>query len=550
VPAAPSSPQSQQQDASQLPGGESENENENENDRNNASTDDKPRTNPQRSPLLRVEITTSVGTGGANAPASVRAVQDRLRELTYLADADYTAERADPSAQGNLADSAIPRTCAAIAAMQTALGNGRVAANCLLVPGDVSHRLLMNPAMPVPQTITIGARVGVGGPSNAADVLQVQSRLRELGFLSSGDALAERPAAGATQLADTAMPRTIAAIKDFQANIVGVAPNGHIEPGSLSARLLQDPTYGTRTVANRNATNPEAGPAPADFVHEVQQIIAACEIVEAGSGGRGERPAVLRNGSGTPASYGRGQLIGGTAVGTLQRNPEIAALYGLSAEDLADLSGIATRTSRHYDDIFKLVPAGGAATDAALLGLANAYVGANGLRFHVETGLFDADIVSMFRTAQLRRQLAGRAAGTEASLMSAAQHPAAAANIEALGLARSDVALYLKNPKFHGEHRAGFVTRALFMSDHGQQLRDAMTDNGGVGIGRALINDNYNLVVKRAAEQKAQLSVAQRAEVTAIVHNQGESKLDRFIGDLAATHDDSYVTRFRKHWVP
>lgn len=87
------------------------------------------------------------------------------------------------------------------------------------------------------------------------------------------------------------------------------------------------------------------------------------------------------------------------------------------------------------------------------------------------------------------------------------------------------------------------------MSEHGQQLRDAMTDNGGTGIGRALINDNFNLVVRRAAQLNLQLTVAQRAEVTARVHNQGEGSLNAFLSDLPGTHNDNYVTRFRQHWV-
>jgi hypothetical protein len=505
---------------------------------------------PPRFRQAGVEITSSVGTGGTNSPASVRAVQERLHDLGYLAEADFTAEQVDPIAQANIADAAITRTRAAIQTLQTTLGYGRLAASGLIVPGDVSHRLLMNPGTPVPQTIALGARIGVGGPSNAADVLQVQSRLRELGFLSTGDALAERPAAGVLQVADATMPRTLAAIRDFQASIVGVTPDGRIEPGGLSARLLQDPTYGTRTLPNPNATNPGAGPAPTNFAHEIQQIIAACETIEAGSGGRGERPAVLRNGSGTPASFGRGQLIGGTAVGTLQHNANIASLYGLSPQDLQDLNGISTRTSQHYNDIYTQVPQGGAATDVALVGLANAYINAHGQRFHAETGLFDTDVVAMFRTAQFRRHCAGQSAGAEVALMNAAQHPAAAANIAALSFARSDVRSYLTDPRRHGEHRAGFVTRALFMSEHGQQLRDAMTDNSGTGIGRALINDNYNLVVQRAAQLQIQLTVAQRAEVTARVHNQGEGNLNNFLNDLPGTHNDNYVTSFRQQWVP
>jgi hypothetical protein len=279
-------------------------------------------------------------------------------------------------------------------------------------------------------------------------------------------------------------------------------------------------------------------------------MISACETIEAGAGGRGERPAVLRNGSGTPASFGKSQLIGGTAVGTLQHNPNIAAIYGLSPQDLQDLNGIAARTATHYNTIYGQVPTGGAASDAALLALATTYIATNGQRFHVETGLADTDLVAMFRTAQFRRHLAGHVAGDEVALMNAAQNPAAAANITALGFAANDVRSYLALPARHGEHRAGFVTRALFMSDHGQQLRDAMTDNGGTGIGRALINDNFTLVNQRATQLNLQLTVSQRAQVTARVHNQGEGNLDAYLTNLAGTASNPYVVNFLQVWTP
>lgn len=504
---------------------------------------------PPAARVAAADLTTSVGTGGVNGAASVRTVQERLHDLGYLADADFTAEQVVPTG-GNAAVTALARTIAAIQAMQTALGRGRVTATGLIAPGDVSHRLLMNPGMPVPQTIALTGRVGRGGPNHAADVLLVQGRLTELGFLTSANALAEQPAPGVANVPAGALPQTIAAIEAFQGAIVGVTPDGQIDAGGLSARLLQDPTYGTRTVANPNATNASAGPAPANFAHEVQQIITACEQIEGGAGGRGERPAVLRNGSGTPASFGKSQLIGGTAVGTLQHNPNIAAIYGLTPEDLTNLSAVATRTVAHYDAIFHLVPAGGAASDAALLQLATNYITANGERFHVETNLFDSDIIQMFRTAQLRRHMAGQAAGAAATLMNAQSHPASAANIAALGLSQSDVNHYIANPSHNGEHKQGFVTRALMMSDHGQQLRDAMTDNGGTGIGRALINDNFALVTARAAQLNIPLTVAQRAQVTARVHNQGESQLNAFLQNLPGTAANGYVVNFSAVWVP
>jgi hypothetical protein len=332
----------------------------------------------------------------------------------------------------------------------------------------------------------------------------------------------------------------------------------------MAARALADPTWGTLTTVNPNATNTAAGLAPATFPREVRQIITAVETIEAGQGGRGERPAELQNASGTPASFGRSQLIGGTAVDTLRNNPAMAAAYGLDARALADLGDIATRTVQNYDAIFALVPAPGM-TEAALQAAITAFVASDGARVHRETGLFAADITSMFRIAQLRRHLdvaraalpagppAARAAAQDravADLMNAATHPSEAANIQALGFTRSTVKHYLANPKHIGENKQGFVTRALFTSRHGQQLRNAMTDNSGFAIGRQLLADNFASVNRRATALGVALTVQQRAEVTARSHNSGTGNLEDFITNLTATHNDGYVQRFLRVWVP
>ena len=505
---------------------------------------------PPQFQAINLDMASSVGTGGVNQPASVRAVQERLRALGYLDDANFNTEQVAPTARSPVAVAAIPRTCAAIAEFQRVVGLGRVAATGQAAPGDVTHRLLMNPSSPVPMNTAIGGSVGRGVANAPADVRLVQQRLQELGLLTSSAYLAERPDASVVNaIAVAALTQTIAAIEQFQSSVVGVPPDGRIDAGGLSARLLTDPTYGTRTGPNPNATNADAGPAAASFAHEVQQIIQAIETHEAGAGGRGERPAVLRNASGTPASFGRGQLIGGTALDTLNRYPNIASSYGLSAQARTSLSQIAANTTAHYNAIFALLPVGGMPEANLLAAIAN-YVSTSGVRFHQETGLFDGDIASMFRAAQLRRHLAGHTANEAATLMNPAQHPDIAVNITALGLTANHVQRYLANPDFHGEHRAGFVTRALFTSEHGQSLRNAMTDNGGIGIGRLLVNDNFNLVVARANRVGVALTPRQRAQVTMRVHNQGTGNLSRYLNDLNATASDAYVQRAFQHWSP
>jgi hypothetical protein len=521
---------------------------------------------PPRFRRASVEIGASVGTGGTNAPADVRTVQERLHDLGYLSDAGFAAEAASPTAAANVNAAAMPLSIAALTSLQTTLGLGRVTANGLVTPGDVTHRLLVDPRLPIPMTATLTAAVGTGGVNNPADVLLVQSRLRELGILGTSDFLTERPAAGAAgPVAAASLTQTIAAIDDFVSRAVGVAPNGRLDAGSMAARVLADPTYGTLTTINPNATNAAAGPPPGIFTHEVQQIIQAVETIEAGQGGRGERPAELQNASKTPASFGKSQLIGGTAVATLRSNPAFAATYGLDRGALGELNDIAARTVQNYDAIFALVPAPGLTEANLQTAIAN-FIATDGPRFHKETGLFDSDVANMFRIAQLRRHLevaraalssglsgaARSAAQLQAvtDMMNAATHPDEEANIRAIGFTSTTVLHYLRNPLHLGENKQGFVTRALFTSRYGQQLRNAMTDNSGIAIGRQLLADNFALVTRRAAALRVALTAAQRAEVTARTHNSGSAQLNDFINDLPATHNDGYVARFRRVWVP
>lgn len=77
-----------------------------------------------------------------------------------------------------------------------------------------------------------------------------------------------------------------------------------------------------------------------------------------------------------------------------------------------------------------------------------------------------------------------------------------------------------------------------------------MTDNSGIAIGRQLLADNFREVTARATALGVALTPAQRAEVTARTHNSGDANLADFINDLAGTHADPYVRRFRAQWVP
>ncbi len=400
-------------------------------------------------------------------------------------------------------------------------------------------------ALPPPVTLSLTGSVGNRGANNPADVRQVQDRLNQLGYLSDADHAAEQADPAATEpLTTEAMPRTMEALLRFQKEVAGQS-DGNISPTGVTAFSLADPTYGTQSTINPEAADPTAGYPVATLPEAVTQIAEAIETKETRNAPHGEQPAMLRNASGTPASFGRGQLIGGTALNTLIGNPEAAQLYGLDEQALDSLKAIDTATREAYADIYDQVPAGGD-TEAGLQSRIAEYTASEGARFREQTGLGDEDIENMFRAAQFRRQVAG---GTTVEALRA--NPDAAANIEALGLRDNDIETYLDNPDNNGEHREGFVTRALLSSEHGQALRDAMTDNGGVSLSRLLIQENYDTVRSRGeAELGRPLSPQEAAQATMLAHN-SPGRLDEFFTSLRQGRPaevTDYVTEAMEYW--
>jgi hypothetical protein len=270
------------------------------------------------------------------------------------------------------------------------------------------------------------------------------------------------------------------------------------------------------------------------------RIIIAIEAEEGGVSS-GEIPAILRNASGTPTSWGSAQVIGGTAVGTLSAaaNNAFAAFYGLDAPALAHLQDIRDETLALFEAITLAVAAN--TTEAALLTQADAYAAANADAIRADTGLGSADVVRMFRAAQLRRHLTALGVnGNEAQLMNAAAMPHAAANIAALGLTLAEVGSYLRIPLFYGEHRQGFVTRALLNAPDGQILRNALTDDSGFKIARYVIRDNWNATA-------AALPARDRAQLTAYLHNHGGDPV-ALANQLPVVAADAYVVRVMGHY--
>ncbi|HWN71007.1 MAG TPA: hypothetical protein VNM90_25365, partial [Haliangium sp.] len=154
-----------------------------------------------------------MGDGGANAPADVRLVQDRLLALGYLSQADHQSEQANPQAPAGGAAQPVPaaslgRTIAAIGAFCQATVGQRM---LVITPGTLAQKLQGTPALAA-ATVQITAPVGRGGTNAPADVRAVQDRLLALGLLSAADHGTEQANAQATaSVQDSTIPQTIAA---------------------------------------------------------------------------------------------------------------------------------------------------------------------------------------------------------------------------------------------------------------------------------------------------------------------------------------------------
>jgi len=191
-----------------------------------------------------------VGAGRPNLPADVRAVQDRLHVLAFLADADYQQERVDPHAAQPPADAALVHTFAAISALRQrvlslpAAGADPWSAVALVAPGDTTDRLLHDPLRQGRIPLEIRGSVGEGGWNWAPDVKAVQDRLHELKLLSDANYATESAqAVGFLRVAEADLTATVAAIKVLrEAFLAEAAPAAaRIEPLHPSLRALINP---------------------------------------------------------------------------------------------------------------------------------------------------------------------------------------------------------------------------------------------------------------------------------------------------------------------
>lgn len=508
----------------------------------------------------RLELTGNVGTGAPNDPTDFAKVQDRLRDLSQLQLDHYETEAAARAVPIDLA--LMPRTVAAILGWQRRNGDPAAGAG-LLERFRAPLRRMEWPLLPVPEALAIGNEVGVGaaGPNRnrQADVLAVQKRLHELEVLPTDEYVRERNIVlGLASTASAQMPETLDAILDFQNTAGGgiagadqiISPNGHTE------RILKDPTYATCTFTNRDTDNNHAGPGMPAAWHvtpthdrQILAIILAIEAHEAG-GSQGEVPAILRNGSQTPASFGKAQLIGQTGVGTVAAEASLSDFYDLDAAAMGTLNAVVAAVDREWNRIFPLVPAG--TTEAALLGLIAADNTANLAAFGAGNGFGPDDHVLMFRTTQFRRQCAdfiaaqGSRANAVANIAVFMAVADVSTNVAALNMRQSDVRPFLASA-IDNEHRGGFITRALFRSEHGYKLKNAMTDDSGFKIGRFLIRDNYNSVLA-GLPGATTANRRERATITARIHNSGPAGLAGFIAN-PATAVNTYTNNVMANWT-
>jgi peptidoglycan hydrolase-like protein with peptidoglycan-binding domain len=518
---------------------------------------------PFRELRMSLAVTGSIGTAGDNAPADVRLVQRRMRDLGVLSSSDYVTEA--PLVANPVDFAVLPGTLASLNEWRTN-NEGVDPANPPIDRFSLSKRRLEWPALP--KTAPLPA-AGVGayppplaGRNQQADVLLVQNRLHELGLLSTREYLRERRVAqGLPAVAAAQMPATVDAIRLFQHTASG-GTDGRIDLGGSTARTLHDPMFGTPTPTNPDTANRRTGPGMPAAYHadparhrEIVAIIAAIEMHEAG-GSTGEVPAILRNGSSTPASFGKAQVIGATAIGTLQNDAGTAGFYGLNAAALVALQALVAAVVDRYDAIFVLVPAPGM-TEANLVAAFSAYQGANAAAFTADTRLGPRDIVRMFRTAQFRRQTAAfiaaqpgandaarRAAAVAAVAVFSAQADVAP-NMADLGIGRTDAASFLRSA-IHAEHLAGFVARALLHAEQRLLVKSALTDDSGFKLGRFVIRDNFVQVLNQAGGPG--LTRRQRAEITVRIHNSGPAGVAGFVA-APATAVNAYVNNVMPHWV-
>ena len=89
--------------------------------------------------------------------------------------------------------------------------------------------------------------------------------------------------------------------------------------------------------------------------------------------------------------------------------------------------------------------------------------------------------------------------------------------VTTLGMDRTSVEHYFNRRDHHNEMRQAFITKAILSHPDGQRVRNALTDNRGPAIGRALVRANHATASTTLRGQNARTIAAG----VAILHNSG-----------------------------
>lgn|GEM_PF-3061764 len=476
----------------------------------------------------------SVGTGGQNAPADVRLVQQRLRGLGFLPEAAFRLESAavPPEGAARLGDAQIPETIRALGDLQaTLLGAER---GRIVEPRSETYLALEWPRIPrrvaLGLTASIGPTAGAATPNHRGDVRRVQDRLFEMELMDGVEYFARRvDASVAGAVADADMAPTTDAIRGLQATLAGVpraAPDLTVSLGGRAQRVMEDPAYSTPTAPNAACDVAWAGPPPLVADAALLRCMRAIEAEEGGDAG-GEIPALVRNSSWTPASWGAAQVTAATAINRLRQAGSAAyrTFYGLDAATLATLEARAVASVALFNLATDAV--GANETEPQLRQRIAAHLAAHGAENLRTTGHGPEEVERMFRAGQLRRHVqvardqnlpAARLLDRDTPILAAGGHdiqPHAAENIAALRMSENDVRTFINRPGIFEEHLQGFSTRSLFWTPQGQVLRNLLTDDSGFKIGRFLVRDAWQLTAGMNLQEE------QRVRITAYIHNQG-----------------------------
>jgi subtilisin family serine protease len=500
-------------------------------------------------PLRPLPLSASVGEDAPNRAADLRALGERLQELGLMTDAER--QGGGGSEESEVAtDEAVSRILDALGRFQERRG---LPASSLLEPGSDTHRLLMRPDLPVPRDISLEApvgRIGKGEGNRVDDLVGIQERLRELGYLEKLDpAIAAGTEYG--ELPEAAIPRTIAAIEAFQRRACPEA-DGCISPGDCTLFALEDPSYGTLTL-------PAAGPASRGVDlddrlaagAEEQRLVKAILRADAEEA-PGEHPSRLRTGAGLPLWFGPAALDAVQALEILAGDSGLAGEHGLDEAAIGEMRARSGRTATLYREILRTqVPAG--LTEGRLQRAIEAYSRVHGASVQEATGLSGGDLGRLFRSAWLQRWLeSNRSADWEEDPWEEdpwEEDPweeDAVAVAESLGLRAEELDRYaqleVNNPgSVLPEEISAFRAKSILTHPLAQGVRELMTGSAAPG-------PRLRELVRTARELGHGLDEEEIVILAADLHRHDGVEAIEIMDQDEASGESGYAHRVLGHW--